>query len=140
MYDAHDRYANIETAYLLQRTEEYEGLVILASNLPKNMDEAFTRRLHFSVSFREPDEAERLRIWQQTFPPEAPVAQDLDLSRLASKVKLTGGNIRNIGLAAAFLAADEGRPIAMRHVMTATGYELQKLGKMRIDGDFGSTV
>ena len=108
--DAHDRYANIETAYLLQRTEEYDGLVILASNLPKNMDEAFTRRLHFSVSFREPDEAERLQIWQRTFPAEAPLASDLDLSRLANKVKLTGGNIRNIGLAAAFIAADGVSP------------------------------
>jgi AAA+ superfamily predicted ATPase len=135
--DAHDRYANIETAYLLQRTEEYDGLVILASNLPKNVDEAFLRRLHFSVSFREPDEAERLQIWRQMFPPEAPLANDIDLESLARRVKLTGGHLRNIGLASAFLAADEGQPIAMRHLMVATGYELQKIGKMRLESDKG---
>jgi AAA+ superfamily predicted ATPase len=134
--DAHDRYANIETAYLLQRTEEYNGLVILASNLPKNMDEAFVRRLHFTVTFPVPEEAERLEIWRRTFPAEAPQAADLDLPFLARQLKITGGNIRNIILAAAFLAAEEGGPIAMRHLVLAARYEFQKMGKMVLERDF----
>lgn len=134
--DAHDRYANIETAYLLQRIEEYDGLVILASNLKKNMDEAFVRRLHFSLDFPEPEETERLAIWRHTFPREAPQADDLDLAFLARKLKITGGNIRNITLTAAFLAAEEGRPLAMRHLIRAAVYELQKMGRMVVEGDF----
>ena len=115
-------------------------MVILASNLPKSVDEAFARRLHFSVTFREPDEAERLSIWQRTFPPEAPQAADVDLPLLARKFKLSGGNIRNIVLAAAFLAAEDGTAIAMHHLMAATAQEFQKLGRMRLDSDFGPDV
>jgi AAA+ superfamily predicted ATPase len=134
--DAHDRYANIETAYLLQRTEEYNGLVILASNLPKNVDDAFARRLHFTINFPAPEEPERLEIWRRTFPPEVPRASDLDLAFLARKLKITGGNIRNIVLAAAFLAAEQRTSIAMRHLLQAARYELQKIGKMVLDDDF----
>jgi SpoVK/Ycf46/Vps4 family AAA+-type ATPase len=135
--DAHDRYANIETGYLLQRTEEYNGLVILASNLPKNVDEAFLRRLHFTVNFSLPEEAERLEIWRRTFPREAPQDHDLDLPFLARQLKITGGNIRNIILAAAFLAAEDRAPIAMRHLLIAARHEFQKTGKMITDRDFG---
>jgi hypothetical protein len=135
--DAHDRYANIETAYLLQRTEEYNGLVILASNLPKNMDDAFVRRVHFTVNFPAPEEAERLEIWRRTFPREAPRADDLDLEFLARRLKITGGNIRNVILAGAFLAAEEGGPITMRHLIRAAAYEFQKMGKMLLESDFG---
>ncbi len=135
--DAHDRYANIETAYLLQRTESYNGLVMLASNLPKNMDDAFMRRIHFTVNFPAPEEPERLEIWRRSFPREAPRADDLDLEFLARKLKMTGGNIRNVVLAAAFLAADEAEPIAMRHLIRGAGYEFQKIGKMLLEGDFG---
>jgi AAA+ superfamily predicted ATPase len=134
--DAHDRYANIETAYLLQRTEEYDGLVILASNLKKNMDEAFVRRLHFTVDFPMPEEAERLEIWRLTFPHETPQADDIDLPFLARKLKIAGGNIRNIILTAAFLAAEDRAPVAMRHLVRASGYELQKMGKMVVERDF----
>ena len=134
--DAHDRYANIETAYLLQRTEEYNGLVILATNLPKNVDEAFARRLHFSVTFPLPEEDERLEIWRRTFPPEAPRSDDVDLPFLARKLKIAGGNIRNIVLAAAFLAAEESTPIGMPHLVRAAGFELQKMGKMLHESDF----
>lgn len=134
--DAHDRYANIEIAYLLQRTEEYDGLVILASNIKKNMDEAFVRRMHFTVDFPFPEEAERLEIWRRTFPCEAPLADDIDLPFLARKLKVTGGNIRNIILTAAFLAAEENQPIAMRHLVRGAGYELQKIGKLVVEGDF----
>ena len=136
--DAHDRYANIETAYLLQRTEEYNGLVILASNLPRNMDDAFVRRIHFTINFPAPEEAERLELWRRTFPTRAPCADDLDLEFLARQLKVTGGNIRNIVLASAFLAADEGKPISMRHLVRAAAYEFQKMGKMLLESDFGS--
>ncbi|MEP7200072.1 MAG: ATP-binding protein [Chloroflexota bacterium] len=134
--DAHDRYANIETAYLLQRTEEYNGLVILASNIKKNMDEAFVRRIHFMVDFPFPEEAERYEIWRRTFPPEAPQDADIDYEFLARKFKITGGSIRNIILAAAFSAADERAPIAMRHLVRGAGYEFQKMGKLVVEGDF----
>ena len=133
--DAHDRYANIETAYLLQRTEEYDGLVILATNLQKNMDEAFLRRLHFAVEFPEPEEAERLRIWERTFPREAPREADLDLALLARKFKISGGNIRNIVLGAAFLAAEENTPIAMRHLSRAVVHEMRKMGRLVVQGE-----
>ena len=103
--DAHDRYANIEVGYLLQKMEEYEGIAILATNLRQNMDEAFIRRLHFVVDFPFPDEADRRRIWAAIFPPEAPLAPTVDLDRLAREVRLSGGRIRNIALAAAFQAA-----------------------------------
>ncbi len=134
--DAHDRYANIETAYLLQRTEEYNGLVILASNIKKNMDEAFVRRIQFMVDFPFPEEPERLEIWRRTFPAQAPRAEDIDLPFLARKLKITGGNIRNIILISAFLAAEEHTPISMRHLVRGASYEYQKIGKMVVEGDF----
>ena len=134
--DAHDRYANIETAYLLQRTEEYNGLVILASNIKKNMDEAFVRRIHFMVDFPFPEEPERLEIWKRTFPAQAPRSEDIDLPFLARKLKITGGNIRNIILVSAFLAAEERAPISMRHLVRGASYEFQKIGKMIVEGDF----
>jgi AAA+ superfamily predicted ATPase len=134
--DAHDRYANIETAYLLQRTEEYDGVVILASNLKKNLDEAFVRRLHFLIEFPVPEEAERLAIWRRTFPAATPRADDVDLPFLARKLKIAGGNIRNIILTAAFLAAEDRQPVSMRHLVRAAGYELQKMGKLLVEADF----
>jgi SpoVK/Ycf46/Vps4 family AAA+-type ATPase len=134
--DAHDRYANIETAYLLQRTEEYNGLVILASNIKKNMDEAFVRRLHFLVDFPFPEEPERYEIWRRTFPHEAPRDADIDLAFLARKFRITGGNIRNIILAAAFLAAEDRTAIAMRHLVRGATYEFQKMGKLVVQTDF----
>lgn len=134
--DAHDRYANQEISYLLQRTEEYRGLVILASNLKKNMDDAFVRRLHFVIEFPMPEEAERLEIWRRTLPPEAPRDENLDLPFLARKFRFAGGSIRNVVLTSAFLAAEEETPIGMRHLMRATAHELQKMGKFVVQGDF----
>ncbi|MHB9033632.1 MAG: ATP-binding protein [Anaerolineae bacterium] len=134
--DAHDRYANIEIAYLLQRTEEYNGLVILASNVKKNMDEAFVRRLHFIIDFPFPEEAERLEIWKRTFPRQVPLDADIDLPFLARKFKMAGGNIRNIILTAAFLAADEHSIVCMRHLIRGASYEYQKMGKLVVEGDF----
>jgi len=127
--DAHDRYANIETSYLLQKMEEYEGVVILASNLRENMDEAFVRRLRFIVDFPFPEESHRLRIWQTHFPPAAPVDADVDYARLAKQLPVAGGNIKNIVLNAAFLAAAQGGPIGMRHVLHGARREFEKIGK-----------
>ncbi len=138
--DAHDRYANIETAYLLQKMEEYSGVVILATNLKMNLDEAFLRRLHFVIDFPMPEEDDRLRIWKSTIPAQLPLGDDVDLAFLAKQLKIAGGNIRNIVLAAAFLAADERTPVSMAHMVRATRREYQKLGRMVTEGDFGDYI
>ena len=128
--DSHDRYANIEISYLLQRMEAYDGVTILATNLRSNLDEAFTRRLQFAVDFPFPDEADRLRIWQALFPPEVPRDANLDLALLARRFKLAGGSIRNIIVSAAYLAAADGRRVTMEHLLHSTRRELQKMGRL----------
>ncbi|MGH3774152.1 MAG: ATP-binding protein [Pseudonocardiaceae bacterium] len=128
--DAHDRYANIETSYLLQRMEEYEGIAVLASNLRQNMDEAFLRRLRFVIEFPFPDAAHRLRIWESHLRTGAPLDDDLDVPLLAQRLAVSGGNIRNIVLAAAFLSAAQGRPIGMCHILRAARSEFEKVGKL----------
>jgi hypothetical protein len=138
--DAHDRYANIETAYLLQRMEEYSGAVILATNLKMNLDEAFSRRLHFVIDFPLPEEEDRRRIWLSTLPPDLPRADDIDFGFLARQFKITGGNIRNIVLAGAFIAASEGVPMGMAHLIRGTRREYQKLGRMVTEAEFGPYV
>ena len=127
--DAHDRYANIEVSYLLQKMEEYEGVAILATNLRENIDEAFLRRMHFIVDFPFPDHEHRRDIWRVAFPHEAPLADDVDFDALAREVKLAGGNIKNIALAAAFYAASDGQMIQMLHLWSAARREHQKLGR-----------
>jgi SpoVK/Ycf46/Vps4 family AAA+-type ATPase len=129
--DAHDRYANIEISYLLQRVEAHDGVVVLASNLRKNMDDAFVRRLHATVEFPVPGAADRLRIWRRIWPAATPLGADVDLERLAGEVEVAGGHIRNIAVAAAFLAAADGGVVTMEHVRRATGREFQKMGKLR---------
>jgi hypothetical protein len=128
--DAHDRYANIETSYLLQKMEEYTGIVILATNLRENMDDAFTRRLRFIVEFPFPDEASRRLIWQTHFPPQAPRSDEIDYAFLARKFQIAGGNIKNIVLNAAFYAANNGSVIGMEHILHATRREFEKVGKL----------
>jgi hypothetical protein len=123
--DSHDRYANIEVNYLLQRLEAYQGLAILATNLKSGLDDAFTRRLRFTVIFPKPDEAYRRQIWQKIFPAETPV-RDLDHDYLAKTFKLSGGSIYNIALNAAFIAATVGTPVMMPHVLEAVRIELSK--------------
>jgi hypothetical protein len=135
--DAHDRYANIEVGYLLQKMEEYDGIVILATNLRKNIDDAFIRRMHMTIEFPFPEEPDRLRIWQKVFPPEAPQGPDVDLLFLAKQFKVTGGNIRNIALLAAFLAAEDRSTIGMTQIIRAIKREYQKLGKLVTESDFG---
>jgi AAA+ superfamily predicted ATPase len=126
--DSHDRYANIEISYLLQKMEEYDGIAILATNLRGNMDEAFVRRLRLIIEFPFPDEEYRRRIWEVTFPPEAPLASDVDFHLLAREIRLAGGSIRNIALSAAFYAAQNGGEIQMQHLSSAARREFQKIG------------
>ncbi|MBI5559226.1 MAG: AAA family ATPase [Deltaproteobacteria bacterium] len=128
--DAHDRYANIETSYLLQKMEEYEGMVILATNLRSNMDEAFTRRIRFIVEFPFPDAALRARIWRSHFPGEAPVKGSIDYDFLAGRFQVAGGSIRNIVLNTAFLAAESNEEISMVHIMHGVRREFEKIGKL----------
>ena len=135
VHDAHDRYANIEISYLLQKMEAFDGVAILATNLRGNLDAAFVRRLAFTVHFPFPDEASRLRIWRTVWPAAVPLDGDVDARFLARQFALSGGNIRNVALAAAFLAAERGGPVAMRDVIAATRREYQKLGKTLVDGD-----
>lgn len=134
--DAHDRYANVEIAYLLQKMEEYDGIVILATNLRRNMDEAFTRRIQHIIEFPFPDAEHREKIWRNILPPAAPAAGDLDFGFLARQFELAGGSIRNIALAAAFLAAEEKSSIRMEHCIVSTALELQKSGKLPSRSDF----
>jgi len=134
--DAHDRYANIEISYLLQKMEEYDGVAILASNLSQNLDDAFVRRLAFTIHFPFPDEAQRQRIWAGIWPVEAPLSADLRLDLLAGQFRLSGGNIRNVALAACFLAAADGGRVALDHVLQATRREYQKLGRVPSEAEF----
>jgi len=133
--DAHDRYANIEISYLLQRMEAYNGVTILATNLRANLDEAFTRRLQFAVDFPFPDESYRLRIWQTLLPPGVPSEPGLDFELLARRFKLAGGNIRNILVSAAYLAASDGGRLGMKHLLHGTRRELQKMGRLVSEKD-----
>jgi hypothetical protein len=135
--DAHDRYANIEVAYLLQRMEQFEGIAILATNLRKHLDTAFLRRLQFAVEFPLPTMADRLRIWRRVWPGNATLDSDVDLEFMAAHLELSGGHIRNVALMAAYLAAEEASPISMRHLIVATRRELQKLGRGCVPGQFG---
>jgi SpoVK/Ycf46/Vps4 family AAA+-type ATPase len=127
--DAHDRYANIEISYLLQKMEEYEGVAILATNLVDNLDQGFTRRLAFHVYFPFPDEAARLRLWERAWSAETPLAPAVDRRVLARELRLSGGSIRNVALGAAFLAAGDGGVVQSSHVVRAVRREQQKSGR-----------
>ncbi|NET15984.1 MAG: ATP-binding protein [Okeania sp. SIO1H6] len=129
--DSRDRYANLEVSYLLQRMEAYRGLAILTTNLKEAIDNAFMRRIRFVVKFPLPDVTQRTEIWRRIFPKETPTA-DLDFRKLA-KLNLPGGNIRNIALNAAFLAADAGEPVTMAHLLQATESEYAKLERPLTD-------
>jgi len=133
--DSHDRYANLEISYLLQRMETYRGLAILTTNLKSALDRAFLRRLRFVVPFPFPDAAARARIWRLMFPPKVPVS-NLDWERLG-RMQLSGGNIRTIALGAAFLAASAAEPVSMTHVLTAARREYVKLEKPLTEAELG---
>ena len=127
--DSHDRYANIEISYLLQKMEEYQGISILATNLRQNLDDAFMRRLQAVVEFPFPDEEYRARIWKSIFPKETPLAPDVDFNLLAREIPLAGGNIKNMALVAAFYAAGDGGAVSMEHLIQAAYREHQKIGR-----------
>ncbi|MCB0806150.1 MAG: hypothetical protein KDC05_10160, partial [Bacteroidales bacterium] len=122
-----DRYANIEVSYLLQRMEAYRGLAILTTNLKTSLDKAFMRRLRFVVQFPFPDAVHRSEIWKRVFPKETPT-EKIDLNKLA-KLNVAGGNIRNIAMNAAFIAADADENVKMEHIRRAAKSEYSKLEK-----------
>jgi hypothetical protein len=136
--DAHDRYANVEVAYLLQRMERFEGLAILTTNLRANVDEAFTRRLDVVVDFPMPEAEDRRRLWGLHLGPGVPRRPDIDLDFLARAFRLSGGNIHNIVLGAAFLAAAEGDAVGMSQLIRSTEREYRKLGHLCVPDEFGS--
>jgi SpoVK/Ycf46/Vps4 family AAA+-type ATPase len=133
--DAHDRYANIEVAYLLQRVEAYEGLAILTTNMRQNLDPAFLRRLRFIVDFPRPDVEAREKIWRLCLPDESHELDDVAFRQLARKIDLPGGNIRQITLRAAFTAAAVKAQINLEHIAHAASAEFAKLGMPPIQID-----
>ncbi len=135
--DAHDRYANIESAYLLQRMESFDGLAILTTNLRANVDEAFTRRLDVIADFPVPDEPLRRSLWERCLGPAVPRAAGLDLDFCAYAFELSGGNIRSAAVAAAYFAADAGTSLTMEHLVTAIAREYRKLGRLCLEREFG---
>jgi ATPase family associated with various cellular activities (AAA) len=136
--DSHDRYANIEVSYLLQRMEAYRGLAILTTNMKSALDQAFMRRIRFIVQFPFPDIGQRTEIWRRTFPPDTPT-QNLDCGKLG-RLNVAGGNIRNIALTAAFFAAEQGGPVTMAHLLRATRGECAKMEKSLTEGEIGGWV
>lgn len=135
--DARDRYANLETAFLLQRLEEHRGLTILTSNLQRNVDAAFTRRLAVIVELPMPGPDERARIWERLLPEPPRRAADVDIDLLAERIPVSGGDIRNAVFAAVLMAGRDGDVLAMRHVIVAAWRELAKVGRLIDPGDFG---
>ncbi len=135
--DARDRYANVEVAYLLQRMESFDGVAILTTNLRTNVDDAFTRRLDAIVDFPMPEEDDRRRLWEGNLPATVPRESGIDLEFLAHKFKVSGGNIRNICVTAAYLAAADGRTVSMADLIRATEREYRKLGRLTVEAEFG---
>lgn len=136
--DSHDRYANIETSYLLQRMEAYRGLAVLTTNMKQALDTAFLRRIRFVVQFPFPDATQRAAIWRRIFPADTPT-DGLDVEKL-TRLSVTGGNIRNIAMNAAFLAADDGQSVGMSHLLRAARTEYAKLEKPLSGAEIGGWV
>ncbi len=134
--DSHDKYANMETAYLLQKMEEYDGLTILATNFAQNLDDAFTRRIQFIVKYPFPDAAQREQLWRGAFPRETPV-DELDYTFLSRSFELSGGSIKNVVLTAAYLAAREGDSVGMKHLIEGIIQEYKKSGKVLLKDRMG---
>ena len=135
--DAHDRYANIESAYLLQRMESFDGLAVLATNLRANLDDALTRRLDVVVDFPLPDAALRSTLWDRSLGRLLPRAPDLDLRFCGTAFELSGGNIRSAAVAAAYLAAENGRPVTTEDLVAGVHREYRKLGRLTLETEFG---
>jgi ATPases of the AAA+ class len=135
--DAHDRYANLESAYLLQRMESFDGVAVLTTNLRANLDEAFTRRLDLIIDFAMPDVTQRRALWDRCLGTELPRDDDLDLDFCARNFELSGGSIRSCVVTAAYLAAEAGRPVRMADLVGAVRREYRKLGRLLLDSEFG---
>jgi hypothetical protein len=135
--DAHDRHANIESAYLLQRMESFDGIAVLTTNLRTNLDDAFTRRLDVVADFPMPDAGQRLALWDRCLGGLIPRADDLDLRFCADRFELAGGSIRSCAITAAYLCADTGRPVGTAEVMSAIVREYRKLGRLLLESEFG---
>ncbi|MCQ4045108.1 ATP-binding protein [Streptantibioticus rubrisoli] len=135
--DAHDRHANVESAYLLQRMESFDGIAVLTTNLRANLDEAFTRRLDVIAEFPMPDVRQRRALWDRCLGTELPRDEALDLDFCAERFELAGGSIRACAVTAAYLAADSGRPLGMAQVVTAILQEYRKLGRLVLETEFG---
>ncbi|MEA5418401.1 ATP-binding protein [Spirulina sp. CCNP1310] len=131
--DSRDRHANLEVSYLLQRMESYQGLAVLTTNLKGSLDQAFLRRIRFMVAFAFPDAKARTEIWRRVFPPNLPT-QDLNFEKLA-QLAVTGGNIKNIVLNAAFIAAHAGEPVMMQHILAAARSEYLKMEKILVESE-----
>lgn len=134
--DSHDRFANLQVGFLLQRIETYPGLVILSTNLLGNIDKAFLRRFRVMIEFPFPASEDRLKLWKQIFPADVQLDPDVDLQVLADKAAVAGGHIRNAAISAAFLAAEDGTNIQMKHLVKAVKREYEKLGKLFSEADF----
>lgn len=128
--DSHDKYANVETSYLLQKMEEFDGILILATNNAGNMDPAFRRRMTASVGVQLPDEAQRLEMWRKSFTPETPLSANIDWNGLAQRFELPSSCIKQAALTASYLAAIEGRSVDRTHIIQAVRQEFTKLGKI----------
>ena len=135
--DSHDKNANLETAYLLQKMEEYDGITVMTTNYKENIDSAFFRRISYVIHFSFPDEKARRAIWKGIFPQETPLGEDVDLDYLARQFSITGGSIKNIALVAAFMAARKDVPVGMEHILRATQFEMAKQGKIMLREDYG---
>jgi SpoVK/Ycf46/Vps4 family AAA+-type ATPase len=128
--EANDKYANVETAYLLQKMEEYDGITILATNLLQNIDDAFLRRINFVIRFPFPDYDYRQLLWRSAYPKDTPLDHGIDYAFLARKLQMAGGNIKNIAMSSAFLAAEKDEVVGMKHILIAAKHELQKSGRI----------
>ena len=135
--DSNDRYSNMEAAYMLQRIESYEGIVILSTNYIQNFDEAFKRRMKMIVDFPFPDANQRYQIWKKVFPKELPLEQEVDLEYLSHQFEFSGSNIKNVALYASFLAASQKERVTMKHLIDGVKNEYAKIGKQLQPQDMG---
>ncbi|MBR0423666.1 MAG: ATP-binding protein [Clostridia bacterium] len=135
--DSHDKNANVETSYLLQKMEEYNGVTIMTTNFIGNIDKAFFRRINYVVHFTLPDAKLRKEIWQKMYPKETPISEDVDFDFLARHFEVSGGSIKNIVITSSFIAASESNEVKMEHIIKSLEYEIKKQGKIVSKSDFG---
>jgi SpoVK/Ycf46/Vps4 family AAA+-type ATPase len=135
--DSKDKYSNNDTAFLLQRIESYDGIVIMATNYINNIDNAFMRRMKYVVPFAIPDKDIRLEIWKSSFTEQVSIGDDVDFEYLAEQFEFSGSNIKNIVLASIFLSASEKVPVNMKHILTSIYNECQKQQRHLFSAEFG---